>query len=110
MRILIFFASIILAIQTANAFSAEPEDGQKVCHIKGKFFDDLADDGVWAKGLGNCAKGDVIAFDQEGTRLNDMIVAIARVCDTSTVSMVNRNIPTAAVCIYTGRILPVISD
>lgn len=110
MKVFIVLASLILSTSPLAVFAEEAIDGQKVCHIRGKFFDELADDGIWAKGLANCAKGDVIAFDQEGTRLNDMIVAIARVCDITTVSMVNRNVPTAAVCIYSGQILPVITD
>lgn len=110
MKLFILLTALIMTTSPLVAFADEAGDGQKVCHIRGKFFDELADDGIWAKGLTNCTKGDVVAFDQEGTRLNDMIVAIARVCEISTVSMVNRNVPTAAVCIYSGRILPVISD
>jgi len=109
MRTLIVLV-ISFGIFVSPMVSAQDSSETKVCHITGRNFDTLSDDGAWPENLTSCKKGDVIAFDQEGTRLNEMIVAISRVCDINTVSMVNRNIPTAAVCIYTGKILPVISN
>ena len=98
-----------LIVMTALMMSASfihADDDKKVCNIKD--IKQLASKGI-SKDLELCNKGDILVFNAETTRLIRISNAMSRVCEIPSIKLVNRNIPTSGICLYTGKILEVVN-
>ncbi len=95
----------IAALMTFMSFVHADED-KKVCNIKD--IKQLASKGI-SKDLELCKKGDILVFNSEHTRLIRISNAMSRVCEISSIKLVNRNMPTSGICTYTGKILEVVN-
>ena len=101
---------IALLAFTAQAFSSEGKDtAQKICYITDKEMSNLARKGA-TKETELCAVGDLLVFDSRGYDNRNVAVAMARVCEVSSIIMAGEKTSMVGICVYTGNTLTLANE
>jgi hypothetical protein len=85
------------------------DTAQKICYITDKEMSNLARKGA-TKETELCAVGDLLVFDSRGYDNRNVAVAMARVCDVSSITMAGEKTSMVGICVYTGKTLTIANE
>ena len=103
--------AVVISLMFFGSFAhAEVDDGtQKICYITDKEMSKLARKGATTE-IAPCTQKDLLVFDSRGYDNRNVAVAMARVCEVSSIIMAGEKTSMVGICVYTGNTLTLANE
>jgi hypothetical protein len=105
------YVLITLALSLSVLLSSElhAQRPQKICYITDKEMSKLAHEGS-TKEITSCYAEDLLVFDSRGYDNRNVSIAMARVCDASSITLSGERKSMVGICVYTGKTLTLANE